>query len=150
MGLNIGDEVPEFELKDQDGQLFNISKYLGKHHIIVYFYPRDESPGCTTEACTFRDNIEKFDDLNCKIIGISKDSSSRHNSFSKHYKLPFTLLSDRQNKVRQLFGVKPAIPGLIQGRKTYIINTEGKVSHMFEYQYQPRKHVLKSLLALEE
>ena len=150
MALKTGDLVPEFTLKDQDGETFSISEYLGKHNILIYFYPKDESPGCTTEACTFRDNVEKFDDLNCKIIGISRDGSNRHKRFAEHYNLPFKLLSDRRKQVRKLFGVSDVIPGVLPGRKTYLVNLEGRISHIFEYQFKPKRHVLEALLALEK
>lgn len=149
MALKTGDKIPLFELKDQDGDLFKISDILGKRHILIYFYPMDESPGCTTEACTFRDNMAKFDDLNCEVIGISKDKPGRHKSFAEHHALPYTLLSDYQKKVRKQFGVKDVIPGVLPGRKTYLVNLEGKITHIFEYQFKPKRHVLESLLALE-
>ena len=149
MGLTIGDKVPNFELPDQNGDIFKISDYLGRQFLLIYFYPKDESPGCTAEACTFRDNMDKFDDLNCKVIGISKDKPDKHKSFASNHRLPYTLLSDHKNKVRAIFGVKSVIPGILPGRKTYLINLEGKVSKIFEYQFQPKKHVLEALLALE-
>lgn len=150
MALKIGDKIPLFELKDQHGELFKIADILGKKHILIYFYPMDESPGCTTEACTFRDNMDKFDDLNCTVIGISKDRPSNHKSFAENHALPYTLLSDHNKAVRKQFGVKDVIPGILPGRKTYLINLEGKITHIFEYQFKPKKHVLESLLALEE
>jgi peroxiredoxin Q/BCP len=87
--------------------------------------------------------------LNCKVIGISRDNPKSHKSFAKHHNLPYTLLSDSGNKVKNLFGVKSVIPGVLPGRKTFLINLEGKISHIFEYQFKPKKHVLESLLALE-
>jgi peroxiredoxin Q/BCP len=150
MALKTGDFLPHFELKDQDGELFKVADLIGKHHILIYFYPKDESPGCTTEACTFRDNMQNFDDLNCKVIGISRDKPSRHKRFAENHQLPYTLLSDHRKEVRKLFGVKDVIRGVMPGRKTYLVNLEGKISHIFEYQFQPKKHVLEPLLVLQK
>lgn len=150
MALKTGDLVPQFELKDQHGELFRIADLIGKHNLLIYFYPKDESPGCTTEACTFRDNIEHFDELDCKIIGISRDKPSRHKRFAEHHSLPYPLLSDNKKEVRKLFGVKDVIPGVMPGRKTYLVDKNGKITHIFEYQLQPKKHVLEALLALEK
>ena len=149
MSIQVGDIVPDFELNDQTNTLFQSSEYIGKTNLLIYFYPKDDSPGCTIEACSFRDNIEKFDNLNCMIVGISKDDSSQHDAFSQQYNLPFTLLSDPDKLVSKLFGVKAVIPGVLPGRKTFLINLEGKVSHIFEYQFKPKKHVLEALLALK-
>ena len=149
MAIKVGDMAPEFELKDQNGVIFNLVKHIGNENILVYFYPKDETPGCTKEACTFRDNIEQFKGLNCKVVGISRDSQANHKSFAEHHNLPFTLLSDPKNKVRKLFGVKAAIPGVLPGRKTYLINKKGMVSHISEYQFKPLLHVQEALKALE-
>lgn len=150
MTLKIGDTAPDFELKDQSGNDFSLSKYIGKENILIYFYPKNETPGCTKEACTFRDNIEQFKGLNCKVIGISSDSEANHKQFAKNHNLPFTLLSDRKNKVRKLFGVKAAIPGILPGRKTYLINKNGIICHISEYQFKPLLHVQEALKALED
>jgi len=150
MALKKGDRLPDFELQDQNDEVFKVSDLIGRHYILIYFYPKDESPGCTAEACTFRDNFENFEDLNCKVIGISRDRSTSHKRFAENHQLPYTLLSDPHKNVRKLFGVKDVIPGVLPGRKTYLINLEGRITHIFEYQFQPKKHVLEALLALEQ
>ena len=149
MALGIGDSIPHFELKDQDGNRFKVGELIGKHHILIYFYPMDDSPGCTTEACTFQDNLTHFDELNCKVIGISRDKTSSHKRFANNYGLNFPLLSDNKKQVRKMFGVKDVIPGVMPGRKTYLIDLEGKITNIFEYQFKPKKHVLEALLALQ-
>ena len=150
MAIKVGDIAPDFLLKDQNGNDFNLGKHIGNENILIYFYTKDETPGCTKEACTFRDNIEQFKGLNCSVIGISSDSQANHKQFAQHHNLPFTLLSDPKNKVRKLFGVKAAIPGILPGRKTYLINKKGFVSHISEYQFKPLLHVQEALKALED
>lgn len=149
MKVKIGDSAPNFVLPTQSGNDFSLKNEIGKHHILLYFYPKDNTPGCITEACTFRDNYHEFRDLNCIIVGISKDRGSSHRGFIERYNLPFELLSDPQNKVRKLYGVKPVIPGILPGRKTFLVNTEGVVTHIFEYQFKPVRHVEEALFALK-
>ena len=148
--LVIGSTVPKFELKDQHGQLFSIDAVLGKKNLVIYFYPKDDSPGCTKEACSFRDQFEVFADADAIIIGISAQSVESHLEFAKKHRLNYTLLSDTGNKVRNLFGVPRNLFGLIPGRVTYVINKEGKVAYMFNSQIQAEKHVDEALRILQE
>ncbi|MEI6577791.1 MAG: peroxiredoxin [Bacteroidota bacterium] len=148
--LVIGSNVPQFELKDQHGQLFSIDSVLGKKNMVIYFYPKDDSPGCTKEACSFRDQFEVFADANAMIIGISAQSIESHLEFAKKHRLNYTLLSDPGNKVRKLFGVPGNIFGLIPGRVTYVINKEGKVIYIFNSQIRAEKHVEEALRILKE
>ena len=148
--LVIGSTVPKFELKDQHGQLFSIDSVLGKKNLVIYFYPKDDSPGCTKEACSFRDQFEVFAEADALIIGISAQSVKSHLEFAEKHRLNYTLLSDTGNKVRKLFGVPGNLFGLIPGRVTYVINKEGKVAYMFNSQFQADKHVDKALRILQE
>ncbi len=148
--LVIGSTVPKFELKDQHGQLFSIDSVLGKKNLVIYFYPKDDSPGCTKEACSFRDQFEVFADANAMIIGISAQSVESHLEFAEKHRLNYTLLSDKGNNVRKLFGVPGNFFGLIPGRVTYVINKEGKVAYMFNSQIQAEKHVDEALRILRE
>ena len=148
--LVIGSNVPQFELKDRHGQLFSIDSVLGKKNMVIYFYPKDDSPGCTKEACSFRDQFEVFADANAMIIGISAQSIESHLEFAKKHRLNYTLLSDPGNKVRKLFGVPGNIFGLIPGRVTYVINKEGKVIYIFNSQIRAEKHVEEALRILKE
>jgi peroxiredoxin Q/BCP len=148
MSLNIGDQAPDFSLLDQNGNTFSLKTFIGKANILLYFYPKDETPGCIAEACGFRDNITEFEGYNCKVIGISKDSVNSHAKFASHYKLPFTLLSDKKNAVRNLYGVESSILGLLPGRKTFLIDKLGVVTHIFDYQFKAKKHVIDTLEAL--
>lgn len=148
--IDIGSKVPKFELEDQHGQLFSIDSVLGKKNLVIYFYPKDDSPGCTKEACSFRDQFEVFADVDAMIIGISAQSVESHLAFAEKHRLNYTLLSDPGNTVRKLFGVPGNFFGLIPGRVTYVINKEGKIKYMFNSQIQAEKHVDEALRILQE
>jgi peroxiredoxin Q/BCP len=148
MSVLIGDVAPDFNLIDQNGDEFYLKEFIGKERIIIYFYPKDETPGCVAEACGFRDNFEEFDNLNSKVIGISKDSVSSHAKFAKHHNLPYVLLSDPKNEVVNLYGVESSLLGLLPGRKTFIIDEKGIVTHIFDYQFKAKQHVTDALKAL--
>jgi peroxiredoxin Q/BCP len=147
--LEIGDTIPSFTLKDQHGKDFNIDLYKGKVPLVIYFYPKDDTPGCTKEACSFRDEFEVFTDLNVKVIGISSDDVASHKNFAEKYQLPFTLLADTEKKVRKLFGVPKSFLGLIPGRVTYIINRHGIIVHIFNNMTNAEKHITESLEAIK-
>ncbi len=148
--LFVGSTVPKFELKDQQGELFSIDSVLGKKNLVIYFYPKDDSPGCTKQACSFRDQFEVFADADAMIIGISAQSVESHLEFAEKHRLNYNLLSDKGNKVRKLFGVPGNLFGIIPGRVTYVINKEGKVIYMFNSQIQAEKHVEEALRILQE
>jgi thioredoxin-dependent peroxiredoxin len=145
--IEVGSKIPDFTLPDQDGKIFNIKDVLGKENLVIYFYPKDDTPGCTKEACTFRDQYEEFRKVNAKIIGISGQSVASHKQFEEKYKLPFTLLSDEDNKVRKLFGVSS---GPIPGRVTFVVDKTGKVVYTFDSQMQAAKHVEEAMRILKE
>jgi peroxiredoxin Q/BCP len=145
-----GSKVPSFTLKDQNGKLFDITSVLGKKNLVIYFYPKDDSPGCTKEACAFRDQFEVFNEANAMIIGISGQSVESHKKFAEKYHLSFTLLSDEGNKVRKLFGVPTDLFGAIPGRVTYIADKSGTVVYVFDSQSQATKHVDEALRILKE
>jgi len=146
--LKVGDTIPAFSLQDQNGQWFNSDEVIGKQPVIIYFYPKDETPGCTKEACEFRDEFEVFTDLNARVIGISSDNVASHKKFAEKYHLPFTLLADVNKKVRQLFGVPKSTLGLLPGRVTYIINNKGVVIYIFNSQFKAEKHIEKAIEVL--
>jgi peroxiredoxin Q/BCP len=147
--ISVGSKIPSFELKNQNGELFNISTVLGKKNLVVYFYPKDDTPVCTKEACAFRDQYAVFEDAEAIIIGISAQSVESHFKFAKKHNLNFTLLSDKGNKIRKLFGVPSNFLGLIAGRVTYVINKEGKVVYLFNSQMEAEKHVDEALRIIE-
>ena len=149
MTVKVGDKAPDFTLPSQLGDNVTLSEYFGKKNVVLYFYPKDESPGCTREACTFRDSYEQLTSLGAQVIGVSSQSVESHKSFATHYGLPFILLSDEKNTVRQLYGV-PATMGVIPGRMTFIIDKHGIIRHIFSSQFQPEKHIEEALKILKE
>lgn len=148
--LKIGDPIPSFTLLDQDGNLFNSDSVLGKKNVVIYFYPKDDSPGCTAQACSFRDQYEDFKDADAIIIGISSQSVESHKKFALKHRLSFTLLSDNGNKIRKQFGVPTNLLGLLPGRVTYVADKTGKVIYVFNSQLQATKHVEEALRILLE
>ncbi len=140
MKVNVGDQAPDFTLTSQNGEDVTLSQFRGKKNVVLYFYPKDESPGCTREACTFRDSFELFTDLGAEVIGVSADTVESHKSFALNHNLPFTLLSDLNNKVRKLYDVASTM-GFIPGRVTFVIDKRGVVRHVFSSQFQPEKHI---------
>ncbi len=149
MTVRVGDKAPDFTLPSQMGDNVTLSEFLGKKNIVLYFYPKDETLGCTREACTFRDSYEELTNLGAEVLGISGQSIASHKSFATHYGLPFILLSDVGNKVRELYGV-PSSMGLIPGRVTYIIDKKGIVRHIFNSQTQTERHVEEAKATLRE
>eukprot|EP00249_Psilotum_nudum_P012727 c23945_g1_i1 orf=223-879(+) len=143
-----GDKAPPFTLKDQDGRSVGLSKFKGKP-IVLYFYPADETPGCTKEACAFRDSYEKFKKAGAEVIGISGDSPESHKAFARKYRLPFTLLSDEGNKIRKEWQIPGDFFGSLPGRQTYVIDKNGKIQLVFNNQFQPEKHVDETLKILQ-
>ncbi|MFW3145562.1 MAG: peroxiredoxin [Thermoplasmatota archaeon] len=142
--LEVGDRAPDFQLKDQSGKDFVLSAHLGKGPLVVYFYPSDNTPGCTAEACAFRDQYEDFREAGAEVVGISSNSPKSHMLFIGRHSLPFTLLSDAENKVRKLFGV-PKTMGLLPGRVTYVLDKGGAVRYIFNSQINATMHVTRSL-----
>ncbi len=145
-----GSKVPSFTLKDQEGNLFDLKNVIGKKNLVIYFYPKDDSPGCTKEACYFRDQFEVFNQADAMIIGISGQSVESHKKFAEKYHLSFTLLSDEGNKVRKLFGVPTDLFGTLPGRVTYVVDKTGTVVYVFDSQSQATKHVDEALRILKE
>jgi peroxiredoxin Q/BCP len=148
MRLKIGDKAPDFSGKDQNGKTIQLSDYSGKK-IAIYFYPKDNTPGCTTQACSFRDAYQDFQDLGAEVIGVSGDSVRSHQGFQQKYKLPFILLSDENRKLRKLFGVPTALFGLIPGRVTYVFNSKGVCIYIFD-SLNAKNHIAKALIALQK
>lgn len=143
--IDVGSRIPDFELRDQTGKLLRINSLLGDKNLIIYFYPKDETPGCTAQACTFRDHYEEFKEAGAEVIGISSDTAASHDNFIKNHDLPFTLLSDEKAKVRKLFGVPKSFFGLLEGRVTYVVDKNGIVRYIFNSQLNISGHISRSL-----
>jgi len=143
--IETGDSIPTFALKDQNGNDFSISSFLGRKKLVIFFYPQDGSLNCTKEACYFRDLSDVFDEADAIVIGISGQSVQSHKEFAEKNHLKYTLLSDTGNIVRKLFGVPGKVFGLIPGRVTYVADRSGKVVYIFESQTETQRHADEAL-----
>ena len=143
-GLRVGDPAPDFTLPSADGEAVSLSGLRGRAEVVLYFYPKDNTPGCSAEACAFRDSFEAFRDAGAEVIGISADSEESHRQFADRLRLPFLLLSDRDGQVRARYGV-PKTLGLLPGRVTYVIDRDGIVRHIFSSQFRPARHIAEAL-----
>ncbi len=133
-----GDPVPRFSLVDQDGKTFKVADYIGKKVMVIYFYPKDESMVCTKEACAFRDSFNEFTKAGAIVVGINAGTVASHKTFQQHYKLPFILLSDPDNKVYTMFGVKTSM--FMPGRETFVVNLKGKIVYTHTAMLQGKAH----------
>jgi peroxiredoxin Q/BCP len=145
--VEVGSVAPDFTLPSQSGEMVSLEDLLAHKPVVLFFYPKDDTPGCTKQACAFRDDYEEFGKLNAEVIGISSDSVESHKRFAARHNLPFTLLSDERGKVRKLYGVSSTF-GLFPGRVTYVIDEEGVVRHIFSSQIGVEQHVEEALKAL--
>ncbi|MCO4810643.1 MAG: peroxiredoxin [Gammaproteobacteria bacterium] len=150
--VTTGDPAPEFELSDQNGQLHSLEDYRDQW-VVLYFYPKDETPGCTTEACEFRDNIFAYRELNAQILGVSLDDVESHKAFAENHGLPFPLLADVEGMAATAYGVKTRMFGMkVAKRQTFIIGPNGTIAKHYE-KVKPAEHsaqVLADLKALIE
>jgi peroxiredoxin Q/BCP len=147
--VKAGDKAPDFTLPAQSGEPVRLADRLGQRVVVLYFYPKDNTSGCTAEACAFRDSHEAFAEAGAEVIGVSSDSADKHAGFAGKHSLPFTLLSDRGGKVRKLYGV-PAVFGLIPGRVTYVIDRQGTVRHVFNSMTNIGGHVNDALEVVKQ
>ena len=142
--IDVGAIAPDFTKTTQNDDTITLSQFRGEKTVVLYFYPKDETPGCTAEACTFRDNFEDFVEAGALVIGVSQDSDESHQSFAEHHRLPFLLVSDRDKALQKAYGVAKTM-GLLPGRVTFVIDRDGAVQHVFNSQLNAKKHVRKAL-----
>jgi peroxiredoxin Q/BCP len=142
--VQVGQAAPDFTAPRTGGGQFRLSDRKGKSAIVLYFYPRDETPGCTAEACAFRDSYEIFVDAGAEVVGVSGDSVDSHERFAEHHELPFVLISDKGGAIRRLYGVKATL-GIWPGRVTFVIDKDGIVRHVFSSQIDSVRHVEEAL-----
>lgn len=147
--IEVGSKAPDFSLPDQTGKRVNLSDFLGKVNIVVYFYPKDESFGCTKEACGFRDAYEDFKEAGAEVIGVSSDDIASHQAFAANHKLPFILLSDKGKAVAEKYNVGKSL-GVIPGRVTFVIDKEGIIRMVFSSQINFQKHIDEALALLQQ
>lgn len=148
--VSVGSTIPLFELPDQHGATVRIDSLLGRKMLVIYFYPKDDSPGCTKQACYFQDMYEVFREAGAEVIGISGQSVESHRAFAEKYHLSFILLSDAGNRVRRRFGVPADLLGLLPGRVTYVVDRNGTIVYMFDSQTQAERHVDEALRVIRE
>lgn len=141
--------APDFSLPDQSGEIVSLRDLLRKKCVVLFFYPKDNSPGCSAEVCAFRDSYEQFIHAGAEVVGVSTDSVESHAQFHQKNDLPFRLLSDKDGRLRRAYGV-PSTLGLVPGRVTYIIDTEGIIQYSFNSQFEVGKHITESLRILAE
>lgn len=141
--LSSGDRLPALTLPDQDGRPFDLGAQHGKV-IVLYFYPKDETRGCTVQACSFRDAYQDFTDAGAIVVGVSSDDAASHRAFADHHRLPFTLLADTDGALRKAMGV-PRTLGLLPGRVTYVVDRGGIIRHVFNSQLQVGQHITEAL-----
>ena len=146
MSVDIGQPAPDFALPSQTGETVHLSDHRGSW-VVVYFYPADDTPGCTAEACSFRDSYEDFTDAGAVVIGISGDSVESHVKFADKHHLPFTLLSDGDGALRKAWGVNKSL-GVLPGRVTYVIDPEGVLRSRFSSQLRPKQHKAEALTTI--
>jgi thioredoxin-dependent peroxiredoxin len=146
--LSIGDMIPVFSLRDQNDSVFNSTDYAGKKILVIYFYPKDESGGCTKEACSFRDNYNEFTKAGAMVIGVNAGTIESHRKFIQNHQLPFTLLSDPGNKVLKMFGVKSKF--FITGRETFVVDKSGKIVFTFDSFTNGPAHEKEALLFIDK
>ncbi|WP_084447710.1 peroxiredoxin [Hymenobacter roseosalivarius] len=142
--LQIGDQAPDFTLRTTTGATFRLADQRGQRAIVLYFYPKDDTPGCTAEACSFRDQYEDFQDLGAEVIGVSSDSEASHQKFTQKHCLPFPLLADESGKVRKLYEVPRSLLGILPGRVTFVIDKQGVIQYIFNSMQRATDHVAKA------
>ncbi|MTJ07485.1 peroxiredoxin [Anabaena sp. UHCC 0204] len=149
MAIKVGDTAPDFNLPAQNGANISLAEFRGQKSVVLYFYPKDDTPGCTVESCAFRDQYEVFKSAGAEVIGVSGDSSDSHQKFAAKYNLPFTLLSDKGDQVRKQYGATTAF-GFIPGRVTYVIDQNGVVQYVFDSMLNFKGHVEEALKTLQQ
>lgn len=146
--IQVGDRAPVFTMPTQSGSTVSLGDFLGKSAVVLYFYPKDNTKGCTDEACSFRDNYEVFKKAGAEVIGVSSDSAESHQKFASKHQLPFILISDKKGTLRKQYNV-PATLGILPGRVTYVIDKQGTIRHIFNDMLNAQKHIQEALQIIQ-
>ncbi|OVE75484.1 peroxiredoxin [bacterium F11] len=146
--IAVGDEAPDFELASSKGGMVRLSDFRNKKHVVLYFYPKDNTTACIAESCGFRDQYDEFLKAGADIVGISSDTVESHIQFSEKYQFPFHLLADKNHQIRERYGVPPTL-GLLPGRTTYLIDKKGIVQYLFNSQFHVDSHITLTLQKLK-
>lgn len=149
-GVEVGSSMPDIRLPDQDGTMISLKEATQGKVAVIYFYPKDDTPGCTAEACSFRDQYADFQDAGAVVIGISGDKPKSHKKFVEKYNLPFSLLADTQKIARKAFDVPADLLGLIPGRVTYVFDKDGMCQGVFKSQSKATQHVDESMKMIKK
>ena len=148
--LKSGDKAPLFIAKNSNGETIDLEKVVGKKNLVIYFYPKDDTPGCTTEACSFRDNLHILEDTNTEVLGVSIDDVNSHKGFEKKYNLNFNLISDEDNKIVAAYGVKRDYAGKVYARRvTFLIDKTGTIRYIWD-PVKVKGHVEDVIKKIEE
>jgi thioredoxin-dependent peroxiredoxin len=147
--LAVGERAPDFSLQSQQRAVVKLADFLGKKTIVLFFYPKDGTPGCTAESCSFRDSHDAFSEAGAEVIGVSSDSADSHEQFAQKHGLPMTLLSDPGGQIAARYGIKPLF-GLVPGRVTFVIDRQGLIRHVFSSQLRATKHVEEALAVVKQ
>jgi peroxiredoxin Q/BCP len=147
--VRVGEAAPDFTLPTQTGAKVTLSELLRDHVVVLYFYPADDTSGCTREACAFRDSHQVFADAGAQVVGVSQDSVESHERFANKHSLPFVLLADEGGAVHDAYGIKRTL-GILPGRVTFVIDTEGVVRHAFSSVTRIGAHVDGALAVVRE
>ena len=145
--VKVGDNAPDFEGPTTEGKTLGLKDFLGKKNVVLYFYPKDDTPGCTKEACSFRDNLQPIRSLGAEILGVSVDSVESHKKFSTKFSLPFPLISDKEKRIAKAYGVL-RVTGTTN-RVTFIIDKNGKIMKIFP-KVDVSKHTEEVVAAIKE
>jgi len=148
MKVKVGDVAPDFKLPSNVRGDVTLSDFRGKKSVVLYFYPKDETSGCTKEACAFRDTYKEFEEQGAEVLGVSSDTVDSHKKFAARHSLSFPLLSDSDGNVRKAYGV-PSTLGFLPGRVTYVIDKQGIVRSIFNSQIHPEHHIAEALKVLQ-
>jgi len=147
--LVVGDFLPHFILNNENHEPIDVSSLKGMY-LVIFFYPKDDTPGCVKEACSFRDSFQDLVDAGAQVFGVSSDNPDSHAQFKAKYQLPYSLLSDTAGELRKLLGVPSDLFGLLPGRVTYIFDPEGRLIREFKSQLSPEQHIKEALKIILE
>lgn len=150
MPLPLGSKAPDFELPSETGETVRLSDVLKERAVVLFFYPKDFTPGCTAESCAFRDRYDIFTEAGAEVLGVSRDDVAKHRDFHEKYGLSFHVLADPDGRVHRLFRIKDSIPFLLPGRETFVIDRDGVVRHHFASQIRATRHVDEALAVVRE
>lgn len=147
-GPRVGDRAPDFTLQGPDGRMISLHDYAGSRNVVLYFYPKDFTAGCTAETKAFSENYDSLLEMGAEVLGISSDSAESHGNFAQECGAKFPLLADAGGKVRAMYGAKSSF-GLVPGRVTFVIDKQGVVRHVFSSQLRPKQHISEAVEALK-